>query len=41
MKHSNLVGIHDLLIVEHQHHFNVLYAVMDFCQSDLKKLMKS
>jgi len=29
------------MITEHNDKFNVLYAVMDFCQSDLKKLMKS
>jgi len=41
MKHQNLVGIQDLIITEDHANFNVLYAVMDFCQSDLKKLMKS
>jgi len=41
MRHANIIAIHDLLIEGDYEHFETLYIIMEYCQSDLKKLIRS
>lgn len=41
MKHPNIIAIHDLVIEKTCENFETLYIVMEYCQSDLKKLIRS
>ena len=41
MKHANIIAIYDLLIEGDYDHFETLYILMEYCQSDLKKLIRS
>lgn len=41
MKHPNIISIYDLLIEGDYENFETLYILMEYCQSDLKKLVRS
>ena len=41
MKHPNVVGLFDILEPKDYASFDTLYLVMEYCQSDAKKLVKS
>ena len=41
MKHTNIISIYDLLIEGDYENFETLYIIMEYCQSDLKKLVRS
>lgn len=41
LQHSNLVNIVELIAPKDWENFNEVYLVMEYCQSDLKKLFKS
>jgi mitogen-activated protein kinase 1/3 len=41
LKHPNLITIVDIIEPKDPESFDTLYIVMDYCQSDLKKLFKS
>ena len=41
MKHNNIIMIYDLLIEGDNENFETLYILMEYCQSDLKKLIRS
>lgn len=41
MKHTNIITIYDLLIEGTHDNFQTLYIIMEYCQSDLKKLVRS
>jgi len=41
LQHINLVSIVEIVLPREPSTFDSLYVVMDYCQSDLKKLFKS
>ena len=41
LKHPNIVALYDILPPQNADSFNDLYLIMEYCQSDLKKLSKS
>ena len=41
MKHANIISLYDLLIEKDYENFETLYILMEYCQSDLKKLIRS
>ena len=41
LKHTNIVGLYDILEPRDPASFDTLYLVMEYCQSDVKKMVKS
>lgn len=41
LKHANVVGLIDIVEPKNPDSFDSLYLVMEYCQSDVKKLVKS
>ena len=41
LKHANIVGLFDILEPKDPAGFDTLYLVMEYCQSDVKKMVKS
>lgn len=41
INHPNIVGLYDIIEPKDVHNFDTLYLVMEYCQSDAKKLVKS
>ena len=41
IQHSNIVKLIDVIIPEDHAKFNEIYMVLEFCESDLKKVLKS
>jgi len=40
LKHENLINIVELIQAKNEKDFNEIYLVMEYCDSDLKKLFK-
>lgn len=40
LKHPNLINLIELIQLKNEKNFEEVYMVMEYCQSDLKKLFK-